>query len=62
MNHVVAVSETQAQKRQRTNLSRLHSGDEFQLGSEAGLPWTLEALAALAMFRLEKEVATQAYI
>ena len=62
MNHVVAVSETQEQKRQRANLSRLHSGDEFQLDSEAGLPWTMEALAALAAFRIEKEVATEAYI
>ena len=62
MNHVVAVSETQEQKRQRTNLSRLHSGDEFRLGSEAGLPWTMEVLAAITAFRLEKEMATQEYI
>ena len=47
MNHVVAVSETQEQKRQRTNLSRLHSGEEFRLGSGAGLPWTMEVLAAI---------------
>ena len=47
MNHVVAVSETQEQKRQRINLSRLQSGEEFRLGSEAGLPWTMEVLAAI---------------